>query len=86
MHKVNLAPPAHLSEPARVVWQATVATMANAGTLDAAALPLIERYCVQWARWRHAEARLEAEGVIVIAPVSGVPQVTRMAQRRPCRG
>jgi phage terminase small subunit len=50
--------------------------MAHAGTLDAASLPLIERYATQWARWRHAAAKLEAEGVVTIAPVSGVPAIS----------
>ena len=70
-----MAPPAHLSEAAAIVWRATITTMANAGTLDVASLPLIERYAVLWAHWRHAEEQLAADGVIVIAPVSGVPQV-----------
>ena len=86
MNRVDLAPPAHLSEPAAVVWRATIETMANAGTLDVASLPLIERYCVQWARWRHAEDQLEAEGVIVIAPGVRRAAGERMARRRPCRG
>jgi P27 family predicted phage terminase small subunit len=76
MPRVDTSPPAHLTEAARVVWQATIEAMAAVRTLDVAALPLIERYCVWVTRWRHAEAQLADEGIILTAPRSGVPMIS----------
>jgi phage terminase small subunit len=49
--------------------------MAKAATLTAEVLPQIERYAVAIARWREAEQQLATQGVIILAPSSGVAAV-----------
>lgn len=75
MPRIDLSPPATLPNAAKPVWVATVQALAAAGSLSADLAPQIERYAVAVARWREAEAKLAAEGIILTAPGSGVPMV-----------
>jgi P27 family predicted phage terminase small subunit len=72
---IDLSPPQRLPASAAETWRAVVGTMARAGTLDAAVLPAVERYCTLIARWRAAEAAIAAEGVVIEAPRSKVRSV-----------
>jgi phage terminase small subunit len=49
--------------------------MAAARKLSTEALPLIERYAILCVRWRVAEQHLAAEGEVIAAKKTGVPQI-----------
>lgn len=54
--------PAHLSESARKVWDEVVSAHDDPARI---AGPDLEAYCVQVARMRDAQARVDVEGIVV---------------------
>lgn len=66
---VCVSAPEHLSAAARAVWDATVAAHS---VPDRIVGPDLEAYCTQVARMRDAQARVDAEGLIV-ADAKGNP-------------
>jgi P27 family predicted phage terminase small subunit len=67
--------PSHLPAEARPVWRRTIEALAEARCLGSETLALIERYASSYARWLEAERHLGADGAIVPAPKSAVPQI-----------
>jgi P27 family predicted phage terminase small subunit len=74
--RIDLSCPFHLPDVARTTWEAVVDAMSVAGTLGEETLPMVERYCLVYARWREAEAMLGREGTIVRAPRTGVAMLS----------
>jgi P27 family predicted phage terminase small subunit len=60
-------PPEHLDPVAASKWVEIVAN----GEIDN--LDLLQLYCTEWARWRHAESEVTKIGEVVKSP-SGYPQ------------
>ncbi len=56
--------PSHLSPAAVAVWDQVVSGHTDTARLEALA-PAFEAYCVQVARMRDAQARIDAEGIVV---------------------
>ena len=56
--------PAHLSAAARAVW-VELAPAFVGDRFDEAEGPALEAYCVQVARMRDAQTRIDAEGLVV---------------------
>ena len=70
---VCVSAPEHLSAAARAVWDATVAAHPAP---DRIVGPDLEAYCTQVARMRDAQARVDAEGMIVADAPQWSPVVT----------
>jgi len=66
---VSVSAPEHLSPAARAVWDTTVGAHPSP---DRIVGPDLEAYCTQVARMRDAQARVDAEGLIV-ADAKGNP-------------
>ena len=65
--------PPHLTGLARTQWEELVQHMSRAGTLGVENAAILERFCVLFARWREAEAKVAEMGAVIPAPISGVP-------------
>lgn len=57
-----MAAPEHLSAAAKAVWDEIVARHDDPAEVEG---PELEAYCVQVARMRDAQARIDAEGLVV---------------------
>src|SRR5690348_17144129 len=70
-----MPPPPHLTGAAAEIWPVVLRERAAEGWLTADTLPLIQRYCIAFGRWREAEAAIAAEGAVVEAPKTKVKMV-----------
>lgn len=57
-----MSAPEHLSPAARAVWDEVVAVAADPRDVEG---PALEAFCVQVARMRDAQARIDTEGLVV---------------------
>ncbi|WP_213452876.1 P27 family phage terminase small subunit [Rhizomonospora bruguierae] len=64
-----MAAPAHLSDAAKAVWAEITQAHADPAVIEG---PDLEAFCVQVARMRDAQARIDAEG-LVVADAKGQP-------------
>lgn len=63
------------ADTAALKWRELAALMGELGTLGPENASVLELACVQWARWRLAEAEIAKLGPLIKAPVTGVPMV-----------
>jgi len=68
--------PEHLQGEARAEWFRICAALKAMGLLTAADHALLEAYCVTYARWLDAEAKLKEFGTIVKSPNKGFPMTS----------
>ena len=67
--------PLHLSKAARQEWRRMGERLLAVGLITVLDNPAFALYCEAWAKWREAEDRLAAEGMVYLAP-SGAPHVS----------
>jgi P27 family predicted phage terminase small subunit len=65
--------PEHLQDEARAEWFRICAALDTMGLLTSADHALLEAYCVTYARWLDAEAKVKKFGTIVKSPNKGFP-------------
>ena len=68
--------PEHLQGEARAEWFRICAALDTMGLLTSADHALLEAYCVTYARWLDAEAKLKEFGTIVKSPNTGFPMMS----------
>ena len=68
--------PDHLQGEARAEWFRICAALRSMGLLTCADHALLEAYCVTYARWLDAEAKLKEFGTIVKSPNKGFPMTS----------
>ena len=68
--------PDHLQGEARAEWFRICAALDTMGLLTSADHALLEAYCVTYARWLDAEAKLKEFGTIVKSPDKGFPMMS----------
>lgn len=61
--------PDYLTGEAAACWKRTARDLYDAGLLGALDRDALALYCTAFARWREAEAKIAAEGVVVPGPV-----------------
>ncbi|WP_448192717.1 phage terminase small subunit P27 family [Azospirillum sp. sgz301742] len=67
------AVPAYITGLARDEWKRVAAVLADRGDLGPETLGALEIYCINYGRWRDAEAHVAEHGAVVAAPKTGVP-------------
>ncbi len=68
--------PKHLQDEARAEWFRICGALDTMGLLTSADHALLEAYCVTYARWLDAEAKLKEFGTIVKSPNKGFPMTS----------
>ena len=72
----SMRAPDHLNDTAKTEWVRITAILATMRILSPADQALIELYCIAFARWREADRHLAADGIILKAKRTGVPQLS----------
>ena len=57
--------PRHITGEARKQWRRTAKVLVATGVLTAGDLPALEMFCTLYARWRDAQAKLDASNVML---------------------
>jgi len=68
--------PEHLQGEARAEWFRISGALDNMGLLTSADHALLEAYCVTYARWLDAEAKVKEFGTIVKSPEKNFPMTS----------